>query len=150
MGGEALIFPTVGLNAVGEIKDLPMGSLEVSKDAPKTRTMRNFLGRMQEGYGPTQEVERIENRQQVIGFKHNPEWSIRAFWQLYRRVMLYAKQTGAILPVDLGFTQATRALTLAPQQQHVIIAHSASNRVDENLANFQDVTINCPNAYASS
>ena len=93
------------------------------------RPLGKFLSCIQHEYGPTQEVERIEKLQLVMGFNRKPDWSVRVFWQKYRRAGLYANQTGIALPIDLEFDPVLHALMLSPQHRQMLISHFEPNRI---------------------
>ena len=145
--GENRILPSFGMDAHEEIKEMPMCYLEETRDDPSQRALGMFIVKIRREYGAMVEIDRMGKLQDILNFKRKPEWIIRVFWQKLRRIHLYAKQHGVVLPMDIAFAQTLHALNLSSSQKQLAVSHFETVGLGKTIQNLQSVTIKFFIAY---
>ena len=66
--------------------------------------------------------------------------SVRKFWEIAKRLLLFAKQNNFIVPEDIMCTQILSAISLSITRRNLVLAHFESTKLPKNLLNLQNIS----------
>ena len=140
---ESQILASVGLSASEELRAILMDNFEEAKLAHQSRMMNVFLDKVKVEFGAIQEVERMDRLTAILSFRRKADMNIRVFWQRIRRLLLFARQNGVLVPEDILFTQAICSMNLPNAQRHLVLSHFENASNPKSMANLQNLPIRC-------
>ena len=138
---DSQVLASVGLSASDDLKDILMDFFDDTQNHTAARAFESFLIRAQKEFGSIQEVERMDRLCELMSFKRKGDMSVRKFWQITKRLLLYAKQNNVVAPEDIMFAQILSAMSLSSAQRRLVLAHFESTRTPNDILNLQNISL---------